>query len=155
MSRLEYCEPDDEVSFLRCCAFSHNTKQAIKGKKGQRILKELEAALLAMPEKRLISDGFARLEGDVCAMAALMLSRILAAGASRQDAMGIMEKQIDFDPEPGWDAICDTSEAMKICKPLVWAIVEQNDEYGGKTPEQTYDRVLAWVRSNIKEEVQV
>lgn len=152
MSRIEYCEPDDAASFLRCYAFDRNMKQAIKGKKGQRILKELEAALLALPDKRLISDGFATPEGDVCAMAALMLSRTLAAGASRQDAMGIMKKQIDFDPQSGWESISGPSEVLKICEPLVWAIVEQNDECCGKTPEQTYNRVLAWTRSNIKQE---
>ncbi len=153
MSRITYCEPDDDASFLRCCAFDHNMKQAIKGKKGQRILKELEGALLALPEKRLINDGFATPEGDVCAMAALMLSRLIAGGLSKEDAMLAMKKQIDFDPASNWDAISGPAEVLKICEPLVWAIVEQNDEYSGRTPEETYDRVLAWVRSHIKQDI--
>ena len=150
MSRITYAEPNSLEEELRCWAFEGNMARAIKGKKGQRILKELEAALLALPKKRLISDQFATPEGDVCAWAALLLSRTLAAGASRQEAMGAMEKQIDFEPN-GWNAISGPSQVLKICVPLVWAIVERNEEYRGKTPEETYERVLNWVQSNIKE----
>ncbi len=151
MSRITYCEPDDTASFLRCCAFDGNVTRAINGKKGQRVLKELEAALLALPKKRLIHGQFARYDGDVCAMAALLLSRTLARGVCRSEAPDVMAQQIDFDAQ-GWDAIERASGVLKICEPLVWAIVEQNDEYGGQTPEETYERVLNWVRSNMKQE---
>ena len=53
MSRIEDYDIYDTASFLRSCAFGHNVEQALKGKRGQKFLRELEAELVAMPEKRL------------------------------------------------------------------------------------------------------
>ena len=50
MSRIEEGDYDDTASFLRGCAFSANCDRAVEGRKGQRILLELEEALLAMPD---------------------------------------------------------------------------------------------------------
>lgn len=77
MSRInDYNEPEDTASFLRGCAFEANADRALLGRKGQRFLRELEAALLAMPEKRLSAGRLARttingseLCGEVCAIA--------------------------------------------------------------------------------------
>lgn len=64
MSRIDDgYEPDDTASFLRSCAFTHNIEQAQKGKKGLKFFKELEAALLALPEKKLISGAMAQVAG--------------------------------------------------------------------------------------------
>lgn len=52
-------ECDDAESWLRACAWGWNEKQALRGKKGVAFLRELEAALLALPEKRLIYREFA------------------------------------------------------------------------------------------------
>jgi len=47
---------------------------AIRGKRGQRLLRELLAALDAMPYKRLIKDAFV-LNGYACALGVVALSR--------------------------------------------------------------------------------
>lgn len=157
MSRLDYDEPDDTRSFLMACAFQGNMDRAIAGKKGQAILRELEAALLALPEKRLLRGGFVSDEGDVCAIGCLALSRKLSAGKPRSEALEEVLQDLSLDEdeqhfEDGGDNLKRPVEVLKIVRPLAFAIMQQNDETGGASPEETYDIVLRWVRGSLKEE---
>jgi hypothetical protein len=162
MSRIEEGDCDDTESFLRGCAFEANGKRAIHGRKGQKILRELEEALLAMPEKRLIHGKFATttivagpeglptVDSDVCALGCLAVHREMKAGKTRAQAVMAVQNEVTSDEDDGgWEAITQAADYLDLVTPLAYAIVERNDEYGGTTPEKTYEKFLRWVQKNI------
>ena len=69
MGRITYSEDDDFNN--QGLMWMANQERSIKGRKGQAALRELEAALLALPEKRLISGELENAVGEVCAVGAL------------------------------------------------------------------------------------
>jgi hypothetical protein len=164
MSRIDDdYEPNSIEDELRMWAFWSNQKRAIAGKKGRKFLLELEAALVALPEKRLANGVMAASEeewtpkqvvvatGDVCALGAVAAARAVAAGEPRHEALQKLAEE--FDPsEAGWTLTKQAGDHLKICHPLAYAVVECNDEGGGsrETPEKRYERVLAWVREKLK-----
>jgi hypothetical protein len=153
MSRIEYGEADDTASFLRCCAFSANTERHLNGKKGQAALKELEAALLALPEKRLESSRFVvvdgeKSEGSVCALGALALKRLMDTGLSRKEAMKKLDESGPRETH-GWEGVQETAKFLNVKDNFAWEVIEQNDECGGPTCEERYERVLEWVQKRI------
>jgi hypothetical protein len=122
-------------------------QNALRGKRGQAVLKELEAALLAMPVKRLI-HGFLAHEGEVCALGALAAKRKVDGGLAWKDAV---------DELPSCDgSVSDTIDfaesRLKIKQTLAIAISYQNDEgvEWRATPEERWEKVLQWVREQIK-----
>lgn len=167
MSRIGDGEVDCTEDFLRNCAFWGNARRSAHGRNGQEILRELEAALLELPEKRLAHGVFIRkeeklpsppedppvtLEGEVCALGCLALHRKLKSGKTRQQALTEMAEQVpeDMDAREYEDPVKRASQALQICLPLGYLIVEANDEGGDpKDPARTYQKVLAWVQQNI------
>jgi hypothetical protein len=111
-----------------------NCDRSIRGKSGQRELRALERALLAMPDKRLIHGELYDESGGVCAIGCYA------------KAKGLDISQID--PE-------DESDKVGIAAgmpPLVaWKVVEVNDVeiFRRATPEDRYAEMLAWVRSQL------
>ena len=166
MSRIsDGYEPDDTASFLRSCAFSHNVDQALKGKKGQKFLRELEAALIALPQKRLIAGVLARSKvegakfcGDVCALGAVALKRAVDAGTPREIALQELALfagtgDEEEDGYSAWQMIEESSHLLKISMPLGYNVVDFNDEGGPggfETPEHRYDRVLRWAQTRLQ-----
>ena len=165
MSRInEDWEPDCIEDELRGWAFQGNIRRAVAGKKGRKFLIELEAALLALPEKRLASGAMAASEGmggfdgkpivatgDVCALGAVAVARALAAGKSRQAVLRELAEK--FDPEEqAWTLTTEAAHYLKICHPLAYAVVYQNDVSSAQTPEKRYENVLAWVQRKLKGE---
>lgn len=159
MSRISEGECDDTASFLRSCAFGHNIQQALRGKKGKKFLIELEAALLALPEKRLAKgvmsaanehpDSKRNSKNDVCALGAVALKRAMTAGKAREEAL--KELADKFDPEESeWKTQKQAAQEVGISHPLAYAIIYRNDEYcHSDTPEKRYSRVLEWVQAKI------
>ena len=120
---------------------------AICGKRGQALLKELETALVSLPEKKLIQHEFANPEtGQVCALGAVALKRRLAEGVSLPDAL----KDVEAKYPEGEEAEV-IAEEMNVANALVKEITSVNDDefYGRSTPEERYKRVLNWVREQI------
>ncbi len=167
MSRIEDYEPESNADFLRSCAFGGNIRRAVAGKKGQKFLRELEAALLGLPEKRLVLGAMAEAEGDreeetyplpdpvatgeVCALGAVVIARAVAKGVPRNEATQKLAER--YDPsELGWSQQQEVAKELKICHPLAYEVIYQNDEAGRCTPEQRYEKVLAWVRRKLKGE---
>jgi hypothetical protein len=73
-----------------------NVERALSGKPGQTALRELEQALLDLPEKRLIS-GHLALNGQVCTVGALALHRRVSAGETREAVLELLERAIPTD----------------------------------------------------------
>ena len=169
MSRAGYCDDlDDPLEHGRWRA---QVRSATRGKRGQKLLRDLLAALDAMPEKRLVTDtleisaeadekhaqSWVKLfndpsaadryrehhvktrhseyrNGDVCALGALGRVR------------GLDMSGLDPDEPEG------VAAAFDIASPLAREIVYLNDECGYReTPEQRWERMRAWVASQIND----
>ena len=135
----DYC--DDELAAGR---WRGMVASAIRGRRGQAFLREMLAALDAMPEKRLIAEDLVNEDGDVCAMGVVGRCRGLD-----------MENLDPEDPE-------QVAKFFGIAEPLVQEIAYENDEkriWDAKlngcrdaTPEERWWRMREWVVGNIKQE---
>lgn len=124
MSRSGYSDDIDNWSMIK---WRGQVASAIRGKRGQTFLKDLIAALDAMPEKKLIAHELQNPNGEVCALGALGVAR------------GIDMKNID--PED-YDVV---AEKFDIAHQLAQEIVYENDETcTNQTPEERWKRIRAW-----------
>ena len=110
MSRSGYSDDCDgpELNLWRGAVES-----AIKGKRGQAMLRELVDALDALPEKRLAPDSLVNADGEFCALGALGRLRGMA-----------METQDPDDVDPS-----DVARVFGIAKALASEVMYMNDEY--------------------------
>lgn len=140
-----------------------NCRRSLVGKQGQAALRELEAALLALPDKRLIANRLVDGDGDVCALGALGRQR---GQLPTPDAI----TEGDWEDE-GDDDMEEYGVLLGIPRLVAWKIVEINDiqidghyvdaigpvkPHGWRprvfipvTPEERYDQVLAWVHRHL------
>lgn len=133
MSRSGYtCDHDDHLQLGRWRA---QVASAIRGKRGQRLLKDLLFSLDTMEDKRLIVNELETSQGDFCALGVL--------GHKRGMDMS------EIDPENP-DQV---GEKFDIAHQLASEIVWINDECGfGETPEKRWERVRKWVSKQIIKE---
>jgi len=120
-----------------------NCQRSLQGRKGQAALRELEAALLALPEKRLIAEHLEDANGDVCTIGALARFK---------------GKITDEIKELGEYEMETVGERLGIPRMVAWKIVEITDiqlpgnfhHYNSPvSPEYRYEKVLAWVQSQL------
>lgn len=129
MNRSGYT--DDEGDGWQFNLWRGTVENAIHGKRGQKLLRDLAAALDAMPEKRLI-HGVLEDESGVCALGCLGKARCMDLSA------------IDYY-EPA-----DVGRAFGIATALAAEIEWINDEeYDDATPEDRWTRVRAWVQNQL------
>lgn len=128
-------------------------RRALRGKRGQAALRELEAALLALPEKRLIagrvSDG-----ASVCTLGALALSRETAKGVPVANALEDLRQRYPEDDDADDLAAYLGRDVLGLRVTLAWALIDENDESLPEelvTPEERYAAMLAWVRRQLGE----
>ena len=129
MSRSGYSEDGDECSYAM---WRGAVASAIRGRRGQALLREMLAALDAMPDKRLIAEELEQ-DGCVCALGAVGRARGLDMAS--------------LDPEDS-----DTVAAeFGIAHALACEILYMNDEYGPRkeTPEERFIRMRKWVENKI------
>jgi len=132
MSRSGYSEDLEPWQMIK---WRGQVMSAIRGKRGQQFLRDLLAALDAMPEKILIHGDLIDSDGDVCAIGALGKAR------------GIDMSKIDPEDPP------QVAAAFDIAHQLAQEIVYENDEWShGETPEQRWVRMRKWVASYIRTE---
>ena len=129
MSRSGYTDDCDGWALIR---WRGAVAAAIRGKRGQAVLREMAAAMDAMPIKFLIVEELEE-EGDVCALGSLGKAR------------GMDMSSIDPDD---YDAV---AEAFGINVKLAQEIMYENDEGGWReTPEQRWTRMRKWIASQIR-----
>lgn len=131
----------DDIDQRDRAMYRGRVASAIRGQRGQRLLRDCLAALEAMPEKRLIPNQL--IDGkDVCLLGA-------AGNGRRIDLIGL-------DPEDH-DLLGRTFDAAPC---LIAEIEYVNDEQGpyrtderGKwrpeTPEERWERVRQWVLDHL------
>lgn len=127
MSRL-YCDEDaDNWSMIR---WRGAVRSAMRGARGQAFLRELAAALDAMPVRELIANQFLDDNGCACALG--------VAGAARGLDMRAMDA-------------ADAANVLQIAYSMACEIMRHNDEDGpfDECPHARWARVRAWVQANI------
>ncbi len=155
--RINYADEEDRPGQFEL--FQANCRRSLRGRKGQAALREFEAALLALPEKRLIKDLLAAGD-DVCAIGCY----------AKHKGLDLTK----FDPEYESDEVGIEAGMPRL---VAWKVVALNDitldtvwevAYGpvqrgrgvyqggiplvrDMTPEERYARVLAWVREQLND----
>ena len=130
MSRSGYSDDyDDQWALIR---WRGAVTSSIRGKRGQEFLRELAAALDAMPEKSLIAEKLEQ-DGEVCALGSIGKVR------------GIDMAKVDPEDYDG------VAVAFGIPNALAREIMYQNDEgtWRDETAEQRWQRVRRWVQEHI------
>lgn len=132
MSRSGYYEECDDDNGAAAMYRGH-VLNSIRGKRGQRLLKDLLAAMDAMPVKELIATQLEE-QGAVCALGALGRTRGIELGK--------------IDPEDAETV----AKVFDIAEPLAREIVYENDEGGSddEEPSRRWERMHRWVAGNIK-----
>lgn len=150
MSRFSEYDDYEESFNNEAALYAANTRRALKGKRGQAFLKEMEAALVALPEKRLI-EGAVCVEGQVCAIGALALKRQMDAGKDIKAALDWLEEEAPPQEEGNAEETANFAlHHLGVMERLAFKMAHINDDGGYKeTPEQRYERVLKWIRSKI------
>ena len=107
---------------------------AIRSKRGQTLLRDLLAALDAMPDKKLIAGDFVRPNGSCCALGVLGLAR--GIDPEYLSALGD-----DYDR---------TSKSFGVSISLIRHIQNENDHrLKNATQQERWAHVREWVASNI------
>lgn len=129
-NRSEYSDDmEDQWGWIR---WRGAVASAMRGRKGQAFLRELLAALDAMPEKRLITEELHH-EGSYCALGVVGQAR-----------------GMDLDTINPDDHYAVAS-SFKISNALAREIMFVNDD-GRFTPEERYSMVREWAVRNIRPE---
>lgn len=130
MSRSGYSEDCENVSLWRGAVAS-----AIRGKRGQALLREMLTALDAMPVKRLICGELVTPAGECCALGAVALAR------------GLPTDCVDVHDRAAVAAL------FGIAPALAAEIEFENDGdfcWQTTTPEQRFTHMRAWVAARLK-----
>lgn len=132
MSRSGYSEDCDGWALIR---WRGAVKSASSGKRGQKLLADIAAAMDSMPEKRLIKDSLATQSGEFCTLGVLGRAKGIDLSA--------------LDPEDS-DAV---AKAFDIAPALAKEIVFLNDEGGwnDETAVRRWNRMREWVRDKLQE----
>lgn len=133
-------------------------ERAIKGKRGQSYLRELESILVSMPDKRLGEGGL--FEEDTleyaplaCTLGAFRIGREVAAKKTTWEHWELNLPALFPGQDPcdsAWSSAEFGTDTLGLQRTLAWTIAEENDREGSReSPEARYERILAWVRSEL------
>jgi hypothetical protein len=145
MSRFD-CDYDDGGAYPTALRDSWLWR-AMWSKRAESVFADLEAALLALPEQRLIDGALVRQDGSVCAVGAYCLFKRQQRGEQRE---AIIEELARDSEEFGdiWQTI-DAGEKVGLCRTLAWKLASLNDEmWWQASPEERYQRVLDFIRAH-------
>ena len=149
MSRFHY-DGDEGIPYA---LWENAVTRSMRSRKGLALLRELKAALEALPEKRLI-DGFARIaeggECEVCALGALAKARIEAGVPV--NAWG-HSRSIESLAAEDWTAgdIENFGRDNGLGVAWAWQIAYENDEAAPHDPSARYIWMLSRIRCLISE----
>lgn len=146
--RVNYSEDEDFPGQFEL--WQANCQRSLKGKAGQAALRELETALLALPEKRLIADKLQAPDGEVCALGALGRFKGVEVPISTDNNYNDDDCLERLEQE---EAVIQFGVDLGVPYMVSVAIVERNDggSYFDDTPEGRYTAMLTWVQRQLVE----
>jgi hypothetical protein len=138
MARHGYIDDDDGDG--RIAMWRGRVASAIRGKRGQKMLRELRDALDAMPDKRLVAGTLQAKDGDCCAIGAVC----------RMRGIDLLEHE-DDDPYDLQELNDDIAAKLDVATCLVQEVEYINDEWGDhrQTDEARWRIVRNWVEKQI------
>lgn len=137
MSRANYSEDYDELFPNASMLYQTSVGNAIRGKRGQKFLRDLIAALDALPEKKLIEGELEYANGSVCAIGSVGKMRGIDMSQINPDDAHLIGKTFGIAPR------------------MAREIAFENDERGDvaywvdETPEARWTRMRAWACRNL------
>ncbi len=136
MSRSLYSDDGEFLDLYR-----QAVECSIKGKRGQRFLRDLLAALDHMPVKRLIPDKLVTADGQVCALGCLGVARGLPMQGVSPESHQLLGRMFNVA-----ESLIREVEFMNDgCDGYGWEITEDS------TPEQRWTYMRKWVARQITE----
>lgn len=140
MSRFAYL--DDEGG-MPWAMWEQVVSRALASQRGQRALAEMEEALVALPEQKLV-EGVLASEDGVCAVGALVAHK--RAKQEGLDMAAAIEATAARQAEDVYETV-EAGERAGLRYSVAWHLAHLNDEtFREATPEQRYEKILAWVR---------
>lgn len=129
--------------------WQHNLELAIGGKRGQAALRELRDALVALPERKLISGALCRVNPagppTFCVVGALAYHKRTKLGERPEE---VIESLLGDDIGP--EETAQAGRRIGLVWTLAWELGFKNDEeYRGLTDEQRFEKFLAWTELMI------
>jgi hypothetical protein len=129
MSRSGYSDDCDGWALIR---WRGAVKQAIRGQRGQAMLRELVQALDALPAKRLAADSLVTADGDYCTLGALGRAR------------GMDMTPIDADDRASVAQAFNVAEALAA--EVMWMNDEVCDDFGHYADVEVCGPMRRWER---------
>lgn len=150
MSRFDF-DDDGNDHQITWEMMQWNLDRHLKSAKGQAKLREFRAALLAVPDRRLI-DGDLAWQSDVCAIGAYAAYKRMQQGLDWPTAVQAIRDQYQPDMPPWGPPVIDAYETQDIgireCglnRTLAWMLAYRNDEtLSERTPEQRWQDMYDW-----------
>jgi hypothetical protein len=137
MSRHGYTDDDyGDHHPWQLIRYRGQVASAIRAHRGQRLLRDMVAALDAMPVKRLVAKVLEE-DGEVCALGAVARYR------------GVDVSHIDMDEVDADDAMWLTMAALDIAEQLAREVSYENDEARVITPEARWQWMRDWAARQI------
>ena len=139
MSRSGYSEDYEHIHLYREAVDS-----AIAGKRGQAMLRDLAAALDAMPDRRLGASSFQR--GCPCTLGVLAAHR------------GLDVSDLEPEHEDDWIDSDIVGARFGVARSMAAEIMYENDECGWfysrgpETPAERWERMRHWVERHLRGE---
>lgn len=131
MSRSAYSDDCDGWSLIR---WRGAVQSAVRGKRGQQLIKDLIEALEKMEPKILIAHDFMRC-GQVCALGAVGVAR------------GLTNEIEELDPECPEEAAKLLDIAPALAREIEF--VNDADGYWKETPAERWERVYKWAKKQL------
>lgn len=136
MSRSGYSDDCDNLELWRA-----SVERAMKGKRGQRALREIVQALDELPEKKLIQGSFTA--GGFCTLGAL----------ARHRGVDVSDLNVEEDMD-GWVEEVDrdvVGARLNMAPSMAAEVMFMNDEWDSETPEERWARMRQWAQNNLVE----
>lgn len=132
MSRSNYSDDLDQWDLIR---WRGAVRSAIRGKRGQAFLREMLAALDAMPQKELIIGELVTASGACCALGAVAVAR----------GIDVSDLKPEYEPEA-------VAARFGVAEAFSREVQYENDEamWVRETPAERWARMRRWVAEQIR-----
>ena len=147
MSRSGYSDDCDDVRFN---LYRANVDRAIAGKRGQAFLREMAAALDAMPVKELVAEEIVRDSEHVCAMGAVALARGLDVSAVDPEDPDTVAGKLGITRILACEIAYENDENAPLYAPGPPGPAGEWTRLTPETPAQRWQRMRKWVDGCLK-----
>jgi hypothetical protein len=150
MSRYSYCDYDDGdvlASFHRG-AWEHSHNRALNSKRGLKVLREFEQALLALPVPRLICNEIVK-DGEVCAIGAYAKYKGCDLTKYEPGLCGWCDNYDCDCSDTDLEMTASLGKEAGMARTMAWDFAYMNDEVYSGTPEERWTKTIERVRRLI------